>query len=45
MKFIHEMVRLLETRTPDLYRVKAALLYTANILRGVEGCLKTCKYA
>jgi len=31
------------TRTPDLYRVKAALLCTANNLKGVGGCLSTAK--
>jgi len=30
--------------TPDLYRVKAALLCTANNLESVEGCLSTWKH-
>jgi hypothetical protein len=33
------------TRTPDLYRVKAALLCTANNFEGVEGRSITRKYA
>gem|GEM_PF-6333666 len=33
------------TRTPDLYRVKAALLCTANNFEGVGDRLSTCKYA
>jgi hypothetical protein len=35
----------METRTPDLYRVKAASLCTTNHLEGVEGPLSTCKYS
>jgi len=33
------------TRTPDLYRVKAALLCTANNFKAVRSGLSTCKCA
>jgi hypothetical protein len=32
------------TRTPDLYRVKAAVLCTANNLKAVGGCVGTPKH-
>ena len=34
----------METRTPDLYRVKAASLCTSNNLEGAEDCMRTRKY-
>jgi hypothetical protein len=33
-----------ETRTPDLYRVKACRTCTYNNLHGGLGCLNACKY-
>jgi hypothetical protein len=47
LQVIKKMVngRLVGTRTPDLYRVKAALLCTANNFKAVRSGLNTCKYA